>query len=90
MDDLLHVALLWMFVSVTGGYRRVLQMERYFRADGRPVVATVFAPIMYGPAPVLVTHEDRQGNQVRPLLLPSRLMPNSVVSYLLGACAFFH
>ncbi|KAF0289087.1 Pre-rRNA-processing protein TSR1 [Amphibalanus amphitrite] len=38
------------------------KMERFFRAD-QAVVATFFAPITYGPAPVLVLHEDREGNQ---------------------------
>ena len=38
-------------------------MERFFRADST-VVASFYAPITYGPAPVLVLQEDREGNQV--------------------------
>ncbi|XP_037091319.1 pre-rRNA-processing protein TSR1 homolog [Pollicipes pollicipes] len=38
------------------------KMERFFRADSA-VVATMFAPIVYGPAPVLVMQEDRDGSQ---------------------------
>ena len=39
-------------------------MERFLRADG-PTVASLFAPITFAPASVLVYRVDAKGRQVR-------------------------
>ena len=38
-----------------------LQMERFMPNDGGPFVATMYAPIMFAPASVLVFYRDDQG-----------------------------
>ena len=38
-------------------------MERYLSAEGTPVVCSVYAPIIYGPAQVLAFKEDERGRR---------------------------
>ncbi|KAH9276334.1 hypothetical protein BASA83_001022 [Batrachochytrium salamandrivorans] len=45
-----------------GGPNNVHKFERYFQA-GRPSVATVYAPIQFGPAPVLIFKYNSTGEQ---------------------------